>query len=390
MIVAAVVLLGPASPGGTHPVPHSANRVVPSPDPAATNASASVRDTLDQREQAWRSADRAAWLATVTGPAVARQTQAFESLGRLGLASWSEELTALEAAAGGSWRASVVVRYRFAGDPVDARAEAVLDLTPDLRVAGVSTTPVPPWEIDDVVTATSRHSLVVGGADAATLRDYAAELDRAAESVASLLDEPPPRVVLVVAADWEQARRMVAGGAGAGLAALTASLEPPDVPRGPVRVLADQGVLASLDLPTRSALLGHEVFHVATHGLGPVPLWLSEGLADYAGYRDAGVPLDRSIAGLLRRAALDGPPTVLPDDAAFRDAARATEAYEGAHLALQTLVADYGEAAVLELYRTAADRGSASLDAVLGELLGTDVASVTAHWRAEVAARAGR
>ncbi|HEX6577296.1 MAG TPA: hypothetical protein VF082_02935, partial [Jiangellaceae bacterium] len=281
--------------------------------------------------------------------------------------------------------ADVLVRYRFDGDRRDALVRAVLDLSPQLLVRGSTTTPLPPWEIEAVRAVAGDTALVVGSAGPDVLRRYAEEAGRAATAVGSLLNLPPPRVVLVVPADWEQARRMAGAGVGPGLAAVTTSLEPVGVPSGPVRVLADPGVLAGLDPPTRTAVLGHEAFHVVTAGLGAVPLWLSEGLADYAGYRESGIALERASAGLAAQVRRRGVPAALPDDEAFGDAGRATLAYEGAHVAVAMLVADHGEERVVTLYRRVARDGPRSLDAALRDVLGTDLAAVTAAWRVGVA-----
>jgi hypothetical protein len=357
------------------------------PQTTAAEAQTAVDDLLARRAAAWESSDLTGWQATVDERALAGQTAIFETLRRLPLDAWSEELEALQPGGHGEWRASVVVRYRFVGDHADALVRGVLDITAELRVAGATTTPVPPWAIDDVTSATGEHSLVVGAAAPATLRRYADELDRASRSIGLFLDTSPPRVVLVLPGDWQQARRMVPGGGAQGLAALTTPLGPAGLPAGPVRVLADPGVLAGLDVETRVALLGHETFHVATLGWGAVPLWLSEGLADYAGYRESAVPVETAVAGLIRLVRADAVPSELPDDAAYSDPTRATEAYEGAYLAVRMLAAEHGDERVLELYRRVAHDG---IDVALADVLGTDLASVTSRWRAEVAALADR
>jgi len=389
--VVALVVAGCSQPGRVATDrPEQAARVAPDSVAEATTAEAedTVRAVLDQRARAWRTGDGKAWAATVDG-VVQDQAGVFGALGRLRLDRWAEELTSIRPGSHGSWRAEVLVRYRFAGDRQDALARAVLDLSPGLLVRGSTTTPLPPWEIDDVRAVAGDNALVVGGVAPDVLRRYADELDRAASSVGSLLDQPTPRVVLVVPADWNQARRMVGVGAAANLAAVTTSLEAAGLPAGPVRVLADPGVLAGLDPPTRTAVLGHEAFHVATAGLGAVPLWLSEGLADYAGYRDSGISVERASAGLERQVRREGAPAELPDDAAFGDAGRATQAYEGAHVAVALLAAEHGDDRIVTLYRTVARDGPQSLDAALRDVLGTDLAAVTAAWRAEVTSDAG-
>ena len=392
-LVGALAQLGPSAPTVTATLPVPSGAPAPIAGTAGADSpsevGAAVDALLERRAAAWQGADPRAWRSTLDEGAADGQVKLFQALRRLPLEAWSEELTALEPSGPASWRASVVVRYRLAGDDADALVRGVLDVTPELRVGGAAYTPVPPWEIDDVASATGGHSIVVGGADAEPLRQYAAELDGAARSIGLLVDVAAPRLVLILASDWQQAGRMVPGGARAGLAALTTPLEPSGMPAGPVRVLADPDVLATVDAATRVALLGHEAFHVATRAMGPVPLWLSEGLADYAGYREAGVPVETAVAGLVRHVRSDGPPVALPCDDAFADPASVTEAYEGAHLAVRLLAAAHGDQKVLELYRRVAQDGPRSVDRALEDVLGTDLATVTSRWRAEVAALAG-
>jgi hypothetical protein len=343
-----------------------------------------VERMLDQREQAVLTADADAWLATVDEPAIGEQRAQFEALVRLGLQAWSEELVALEDGQRGSSRAHVQVRYMLPGDPNHAVVDAVLDITARLLVAGTTAAATPPWEIDSVQAAAGRHSYVVGAGSGELLRTFAADLDRASASVGGLLGEPPPRLVLLISADRDQASHMAPGSVGPGLAAVTTQLGPAGRKAGPVRILADAGALAELDPASRTAVFGHEAFHVATQSQGPVPRWLAEGLADYAGYRDSGIGVERAVAGLLRHARANGVPQELPEDAAFADPGRATVAYEGAHLAVRLLVAEYGDAHVVALYREVAAGGDAAMARAVREILGTDVASITMTWQAEV------
>ena len=348
-----------------------------------------VERILAQRARAVRTADADSWRATIDEPEDAHVAQ-FESLQQLSLDTWSEQLVTLEPASDRSWRAGVQVRYRLPGERTDAVVQAVLDLTANLLVAGSTTTPMPPWEIAGVQAAAGSSSLVVGAGPADQLRTYAGEVDRAAASVGMLLGQPPPRVVMVVPEFWHQAGHMDPAGAKAGLAAVTTSVDQPGPAAGPVRVLANAAVLTRLPASTRTAVFGHEAFHVATWGRAAVPRWLSEGLADYAGYHESGADLGSAVAGALRQVRADGAPAALPEDAAFDDPLRATMAYEGAHLAVRMLVAEYSAADMVAVYRAVSSDGSAGIDAVLAEILGTDLASVTRAWRAELTSRAAR
>jgi hypothetical protein len=350
-----------------------------------------VEQLLDDRAQAVRSGDADSWLATVDERAIVEQGAQFEALDRLGFEQWSEQLTRLASGADGSWRAAVRVRYRFPGDRTDAVIDAVLDITPRLRVAGSTATAFVPWEMDGVSAASGRHSVVAGSAPDTVLRKYATELDRASVSVGRVLGDQPPRVVLLLPTDWDQAARMIPTSVGPGLAAATSELGAPGTVGGPARILALPGVLAHFDSATRMAVFGHETFHVAMHSSASqrtVPHWLSEGLADYVGYRESGIPMDRAVTGLLRYTKANGAPAALPDDAAFADPRRAGWAYEGAHVAVRMLVAEHGVADVVAMYRAVAGRGAAGMDAALQKILNTDLADVTASWRAEVNALA--
>ncbi|MFC7643582.1 hypothetical protein ACFQX6_24425 [Streptosporangium lutulentum] len=77
----------------------------------------------------------------------------------------------------------------------------------------------------------------------------------------------------------------------------------------------------------RDVVITHELTHVATGATrgGRVPMWLSEGFADYVGYRDAGIAVRTVAAELAGRCARascppgsPGPPTSLPATRGWR------------------------------------------------------------------------
>ena len=324
-----------------------------------------------------------------------RERQFFAGLLALPLEEWSSRVLDTRARADGGARATVEVAYRLAGDDRPGRVHVVLDLVrhgDELVVAGSSSTPHPPWEVSDIASVVGDHSTVIGDVGEEALTSYAEQADAAAKAVADVApDGRAQHLSLVVLQDWDEARLLVGAGAAAdGLAALATRLEAPGVESGPVRVVADPGVLARLEPATRGAVLAHEAFHVASQDLGPVPLWLSEGLADYFGYRRSGVPLGRSVSGFLAAVRADGPPDALPSDADFAPGPAATVAYEGAHLAVRMLVDEHGEAAVLRLHERVAESGPDSLEGLLVAELGTDVGEITREWQAEARRRAAR
>jgi hypothetical protein len=324
-----------------------------------------------------------------------RERQFFAGLLALPLEEWSSRVLDTRARADGGARATVEVAYRLAGDDRPGRVHVVLDLVrhgDELVVAGSSSTPHPPWEVSDIASVVGDHSTVIGDVGEEALTSYAEQADAAAKAVADVApDGRAQHLSLVVLQDWDEARLLVGAGAAAdGLAALATGLEAPGVEPGPVRVVADPAVLARLEPATRSAVLAHEAFHVVTKDFGPVPLWLSEGLADYVGYRRSGVPLGRSVSGFLAAVRADGPPDALPGDADFAPGPAATVAYEGAHLAVRMLVDEHGEAAVLRLHERVAGSGTDSLEGLLVAELGTDVGEITRDWQAEARRRAAR
>jgi hypothetical protein len=390
-LVAAAGCTGQPAPSATGPV-LSAARV----GPQSAGLDADVDALLSRRESAVREGDAAAWEATVDAGApevLARERQAFAGLLALPLEDWSQKVVEVRPATGGGARATVEVSCRLTGDDPPARVHMVLDLVRDgeeLAVAGSTATPRPLWDVPDVASAVSDHAVVVGDVGEEDLASYAAQADRAAVAVADLAsDRRPPHLSLVVVRDWDTSRLLIGTGAPTdGLAALATRLESPGVEPGPVRIVVDPAVLARLEPAARGAVLAHEAFHVATQDLGPVPLWLSEGLADHAGYRSSGVPLDRSIAGFLAVVRADGPPDSLPADADFAPGPAATVAYEGAHLAVRMLVDEHGEPAVLRLHERVAEQGPDSLEPLLEEELGTDLGQLTRKWQAEAERRA--
>src|SRR5690606_33810051 len=61
------------------------------------------------------------------------------------------------------------------------------------------------------------------------------------------------------------------------------------------RVVVNPSAWQKMNATGRSVVLAHELTHVATGSLGTVPIWVSEGFADYVGWRDRGIAM-RDIA----------------------------------------------------------------------------------------------
>ena len=86
-------------------------------------------------------------------------------------------------------------------------------------------------------------------------------------------------------------------------------------------------------------VITHELTHVATGATrgGRVPMWLSEGFADYVGYRDAGIPVRTAAAELAAEVRAGILPARLPGPGDFAPGApRLAQAYEEAWLACRS------------------------------------------------------
>lgn len=223
------------------------------------------------------------------------------------------------------------------------------------------------WEGGTRIVYGSR-SLIVGhpGADPGLLRDLASRADAAGRTVAELFGRPP-RPLVVVPDTTARAAALAGAGAVDGLAALADG----------DRVIVVPGAFSRLTPAGRGVVLAHELTHVAAGG-GEVPVWLREGLADYVGYRDAGLPVPVAAAELAAEVRAGRPPHDLPGPAAFAPGGvRLAQAYQEAWLACRLLAGRFGEHALVRLYGEARERGvSAALST-----LGLSVATLTAAWR---------
>ncbi|MFJ2029245.1 hypothetical protein [Streptosporangium sp. NPDC087985] len=206
------------------------------------------------------------------------------------------------------------------------------------------------------------HSVVVGHrVPAARLRDLASRADRAARTVGRIWG-PVRAVILYPATDAEAATLAGAGSTG-GLAALATADRVVVLPSGYAR-LSETG---------RDVVIAHELTHVATGATrgGRVPMWLSEGFADYVGYRDTGIGIREAAAELAQEVRAGLLPARLPGPADFAPGApRLAQAYEEAWLACRYIAERFGEKALVRLY------GSD-----VGSTLGLSQAELTAAWR---------
>ncbi|MEH0633108.1 hypothetical protein [Streptomyces bottropensis] len=378
--------------------------------PAAPDTARSeVLRMLDRRATAVLERDGAAYRATEAAGAasgrLATGEAEFTNLRGLPLASWSYDLTAFHRS-GDRATAEAALRYRIRGyDRAPVTAVRTLTLVRDddgvWRVAADEPSKEGTeqlWEQGRIRAVRGARSLVLGvGRSVADLRAYAALADRAVPAVTEAWGEDwARRVVVVVPESLEEMAGLLGAPASGyrGIAAVTTG-ETGGSARAPAdRIVVNPDAYALLGDFGKQVVLTHETTHVATrvHTDTSTPLWLSEGYADWVGYRTA----DRTaseVAPELERAVAEGrAPSALPADADFGfsgDSGGLARAYEGGWLACRMIADRWGEGRLDAFYRAVGAHGGrgGAVEGALEEVLGTTVEDFTAKWREYVRAQ---
>ncbi|MFC4007713.1 hypothetical protein ACFOY2_10785 [Nonomuraea purpurea] len=178
------------------------------------------------------------------------------------------------------------------------------------------------------------------------------------------------RAVVVVPASAEEAAGLAGVGRVDGLAAVADG----------GRVIVVPEYFGRLSSVGKDVVLAHELTHVVA-GTERLPVWLYEGVADYVGYRESGLPVKVAAAELAAEVRSGRLPRELPGPAAFaadgRDPVRLARAYQEAWMACRFLAHRFGEGTLVRLYR---DARAVGVDQALAAL-GLSVATLTARWR---------
>ncbi|MDP9681319.1 hypothetical protein [Streptomyces griseoviridis] len=353
---------------------------------------ADVQRVLDRRAAALLGRDAAAYAATGT-------RTGFDRVAEVPLADWTYRVTGLERI-GSTATADVDLRYRLAGYDAGAlrarrtvrlaRADGAWRVTAD-RPAPKA--PRQPWDQGTVQTVRGAHSLVlgVGRADAA-LRAYAGLADRAVPAVAAAWDgDWPRRVVVIVPRSLAAMAELLGSPASSyqGIAAVTTGETGAVAPAD--RIVVNPEAYGLLGTVGKQVVLTHETTHVATraHTGAATPLWLSEGYADWVGYRGTGRAPARIAPELARAVAEGRVPDALPADDDFGFTGDATElarAYEGGWAACRLIAEEWGEDRLDAFYRAVGAHGrrdGAVADA-MRRVLGTTPEDFTLRWQARL------
>jgi hypothetical protein len=232
------------------------------------------------------------------------------------------------------------------------------------------------------------------GASQASLKAYAADVDRAVATVSGVWGDGWARRVVVEVPGSLREMAVLLDASPAdyqGIAAVTtAELRGSSVSVPADRVIVNPEAFGELSALGRRVVLTHETTHVATRAdtTSSTPLWLSEGAADWTGYRGTGRTARQAAPELARDVAAGQPPRTLPSNADFGTTAGGlAQAYEGAWLACRLIEADWGAAGVTALYRSVGD--GATVDAAMRRTLGIGLDDFTERWRAYVARELG-
>jgi len=258
---------------------------------------------------------------------------------------------------------------------------------------------------DPTAAAKSGFLLELGAIDPA----LAADADRAVPAVAAVWPRDWSRRVLVQAPATVRRMAALLGGTAdsyRGIAAVTTGEAGGRADTPAERIVVNPRAYGLLGKEGRQIVMTHEATHVATreHTTGSTPMWLSEGFADWMGYRDTGRSPTRVAPALTAAVRAGEVPRRLPADEDFDfagDGGRLSRSYESGWLACRMVAERWGEMKLVELYlvagrsgRDAADGGEAgdggdgaadgALDTALREVLGIDARELTERWRAYV------
>jgi hypothetical protein len=257
------------------------------------------------------------------------------------------------------------------------------------------------WDLPSFTVVKGRASLVAGTGPASRLRPYAALADRAVSRVTAVWGRDwNRRLVVVVPRNGAGMAELVGQEAGSvdQVAAVTDGPFDAEGRAGADRVVVNPTAFSTLEERGKQVVVTHEATHVAIRATTtrPVPLWLSEGMADYIGYRDVSASTEAVASALLAKVRAGKGPKSLPDAAAF-DPSRTTIGpnYNAAWLAVRRIAERWGTPTLARFYREAAtapagstggDPSDAEVEAATAQafasVLHTSVRAFTKDWLA--------
>ncbi|MEO7000042.1 MAG: hypothetical protein ABI112_18345 [Terracoccus sp.] len=390
---------------------------------------------LRSRADALTVGSRAQWLAPVVGLSLRQQQgQVFDRMRSLGVTRLRlvsvTELTSASASTSTSTsspplasststststttspRARARFAYRLAGfDTSDRTFDIDLSLRPASKtnshpkvVTWAAHDRPQPWDLLHLTMRRSAMSLVLArGPEQAA--DLLARADTAQARVAAVWGSSRPAVWMAPSTDSEAALLLGRDPADPrGLRDVAAVTDGPleaGRPAGADRIVIVPGAWSSLAGRGRDVVATHELTHVVVRGstTGAVPLWLSEGFAEFVAYRTVGLPERDIVRPALEAARRDGLPTDLPTEAQFvTGAGSVPAAYGRSLLVVRTLAERHGVTALVRFYRKVAEPSDGPppavvptgdgadeqkvVDTALTTVLQSDRAALVSEWR---------
>ena len=298
----------------------------------------------------------------------------------------------------GRFRATAIVEYRLPLDEVlvGRTADATFRLgARGWRLVRLAASGRDLWDHEPVEVAENGQTLVIGPRGDLRLPGLGTLAEQARQDVAGFWSARWPRTTVVVLPSAARLLDPLAGTAsGSDQVAVTMWASGSD---GPViRVLMNPGVYDQMPTLARQIVLRHEITHVAQDALprDNVPTWLTEGMADYVGYRGSGVSDSLVGSQLFAQVRASGAPEDLPAESQF-DLDRAGEerrvAYQSGWAFCKMLVDSYGEDTLVPFY-VAVSKGDGPaeerLNSAADEVLGTTYDDLRAQWRSWLTANA--
>lgn len=366
---------------------------------------------LNRQAKAIRERDRAAYLATIDPKAVAFAKVAartFDNLVRMGVTEVhfgtpQEDPGALtperrKVLGESAWVADVDLRFRLPGRDTEP-------WTTPLRLAFVerggrtyvandregqaSTGPLPLWMTSRVSAVRGEHSLVVGVGPVERLRRYVHAADEAVTRVTRVWGTKWSRFVVVIApGSQRQMERIVGVDAKTqeAVAAVTTSVGRVS-PGEASHIVLNPATFDRIGSLGRLVVLTHETTHVASGAtVSEMPVWLSEGFADYVGFNEAGLTTSVIAQDFLAEVRDSGAPHALPTDADFDPQAKELDqAYEAAWTACRYITHRWDERTLVAFYRAMdAAHTRHAQDLAYANVLNTTPEDFVAGWRAYV------
>jgi hypothetical protein len=346
---------------------------------------AAAKGLLSARAAAVKARSKSAWMATVDLPGSAfgeRQSTVFDNLIKLPLGQFSygtpQRAPVLSArrirqVGPSAWAAVVTGTYSLAGFD---RAPQTFDATYTMvhrpggwRIAADTDgdTSLQIWDLPGLRILRGSSGIVVGNAPEARMREYSTIADAAVGRVSGVWGTDwNSHVVILTPATNEQFAKLLLRASDKGLdqvAAITQGVIESGRRAQGDRVVINPKAFTALQPVGRRVVITHELTHVAARSstTEPVPIWLTEGMADYVGYSGLDLSRDRVASELLALVRAGKGPTELPTDVDFDPSrSKIAPSYSESWLAVCHLVDLYGQAKVVAFYRAVATTKAAN------------------------------